>query len=371
MTTHRPFAVGVALSAALLALVAETAEAAGPSAAGGPVNAAFTRAADEYGVPRDLLVAVGYGQTRLEGHRGRPSQAGGYGVMHLVSNPVQQTLELAAELTGTDRDELRRDTDDNILGAAAVLRSYADGLGLDAAERAEPGAWYPAVARYGGGDDVAAVAYADAVYGLLTDGIEARIPTGETVHVEGRPVIPERGGYADVGQPLSALADTEGPDYPSARWVPAHPENYAPGRTAEITTVVVHVAQGYYDGTISWFQNPAARVSSHYVVRSRDGEVTQMVRDADSAWHAKTANASSIGIEHEGFIDEPAWFTEPMYRSSAELTRFLCDRYGIPRDREHIVGHVEVPGNDHTDPGPNWDWDHYLELVEQAGEGPD
>ncbi|MFD5316737.1 N-acetylmuramoyl-L-alanine amidase [Streptomyces sp. NPDC127098] len=363
MTTHRPFAVGVALSAALLTLVAGTAGAAAAHGPGtGPMNDAFTRAADVYGMPRDLLVAVGYGQTRLDGHQGRPSQAGGYGVMHLVENPVQQTLALAAELTGTDRDELRHDQGDNIMGAAAVLRSYADGLGLDAAERADPGAWYQVVARYGGGDDATAAGYADAVYALLTEGVEARTPTGETVLVHGQPVIPERGRYADL---LDSLADADdpGPDYPSARWEPAHEENFEPGRTSPITTVVVHVAQGYYDGTISWFQNPAARVSSHYVVRSSDGEVTQMVRDADTAWHAKSANASSIGIEHEGFIDEPAWFTETMYRSSAALTRFLCDSYDIPRDREHIVGHVEVPGNDHTDPGPNWDWDHYLDLV--------
>ncbi|MET9133681.1 hypothetical protein [Streptomyces antibioticus] len=41
-------------------------------------------------------------------------------------------------------------------------------------------------------------------------------------------------------------------------------------------------------------------------------------------------------------------------------------RYGIPVDREHIVGHVEVPGTDHTDPGEHWDWDRYMKLVAAA-----
>lgn len=27
------------------------------------------------------------------------------------------------------------------------------------------------------------------------------------------------------------------------------------------------------------------------------------------------------------------------------------------------MGHSEVPGNDHTDPGPYWDWDYYMSLV--------
>ena len=50
-------------------------------------------------------------------------------------------------------------------------------------------------------------------------------------------------------------------------------------------------------GTIAWFKNPASRVSAHYVI-ARDGTIFQLVRDADKAWHAKNANADSIGIEH-------------------------------------------------------------------------
>jgi N-acetyl-anhydromuramyl-L-alanine amidase AmpD len=55
-----------------------------------------------------------------------------------------------------------------------------------------------------------------------------------------------------------------------------------------------------------------------------------------------------------------------MYASSARLTAGICGRYGIPVDRRHIIGHVEVPGTDHTDPGPHWDWDRYIRLVHQA-----
>ncbi|WP_255308329.1 peptidoglycan-binding protein [Streptomyces marincola] len=343
--------------AALAALVAPTA----PAVAAGtaePVNAAFHEAAEEYGVPRDLLVAVGYGESRLDGHDGQPSQARGYGVMHLVDNPEHRTLDTAAEETGLPEARLRQDTAANIRGGAAVLRHYADTLGLSPGERADLDAWYPAVARYGGAtEDATARLYADAVYELLRDGVRAPVDGGETVEVAPRAVAPERGRYADAG-PV-ALSQ----DYPPARWVPAHSGNYSAGRTQPISAVVIHVTQGSYAGAISWFQNPAARVSAHYVIRSSDGEVTQTVRDADTAWHARSGNAYSIGLEHEGWVNDPAWFTDAMYRSSAALTRHLADRYGIPKDREHIVGHVEVPGNDHTDPGPNWDWDRYMELV--------
>lgn len=353
----------VALAGLALTATAHPAGAAPPpdtASRTGTVGRAFTQAAAEFGVPRDLLVTVGYGETHLDGHSGAPSQANGYGVMHLVSNPRHHTLDLAEDLTGEDRADLREDTGANIRGGAAVLRAYADELGLDAAHRRDVDAWYPVVARYGGASDPGtARLYADTVYTFLGQGVTARLAGREEISVPARAVAPQRGRYARAAGERAAAS----PDYPSANWVPAAAANYTAGRTAAITTVVVHVTQGSYAGTISWFQNPESEVSAHYVVRSSDGQITQMVRDSDTAYHARSANSSSLGIEHEGFIDNPSWFTDAMYRSSAALTSYLCERYGIPKDRGHIVGHVEVPGNDHTDPGPNWNWTYYMQLV--------
>ena len=322
-----------------------------------PMNQALSRAALRYDVPRDLLAAVGYGETHLDGHAGQPSRAGGYGVMHLVSSPANRSLERAAALTGRSEADLRRDTAANILGGAAVLRSDADTLGLDRAERRDINAWYPAVARYSGTRGAVAALYADSVYTFLAQGLRATVPGGERVTITSRPVAPEKGALA------TTKVTTKSPDYPSALWVPADPENYATGRTAKIDKVIIHVTQGSYAGTISWFQDPVSKVSSHYVIRSANGEITQMVRDKDTAYHAKSSNASAIGIEHEGFIDDATWFTDAMYRSSAALTKYLCERYGIPKDRTHIIGHSEAPGNDHTDPGPYWNWTYYMQLV--------
>lgn len=357
-----------ARASVLAALTATVLTAAGAPAladdgGSGPLDRALRRAAGESGVPRDLLAAVGYAETRLDGHAGRPSQADGYGVMHLVDAPAGRTLERAAALTGASPAALRADAATNVRGGAAVLRDYADRLGLDARERADVDAWYPVVARYGGTDGGASALYADAVYALLAQGIDAVVPGGERISVPGRPVAPQKDGVAsdDVRAPS--------PDYPSALWAPAHANNFAKGRSAEITKVVLHVMQGSYAGSINWFRNPAAGVSAHYLVRSSDGEITQAVRDGDTAYHVLGANPSTLGVEHEGFVDDPSWFTDTMYRSSAALTRHLCDRYGIPKDRAHIVGHNEMPGNDHTDPGPHWDWSRYMELVGEGAGG--
>ncbi|MFI6705242.1 N-acetylmuramoyl-L-alanine amidase [Nonomuraea sp. NPDC050478] len=347
----------ILIVAGLLALSGTTAAHASTETAQNPLAQAFDRAAAAYDVPRDLLVALAYAESRLDGHRGEPSASGGYGIMHLVSNPTAKTLEQAAKLTSKPVAALKSDDAANVLGGAAVLRAEADALGLGAAQRDDLGRWYPAVAAYAhAANDATARIYADAVYETLAAGVDAR-----GVQVKPRAVQPDQGEYAEQPRALAAAVD-----YPGALWVAANSANYAVSSrpsSDRIDRIVVHVMQGTYAGSISWFQNPAAKSSSHYLVRSSDGQITQMVREKDRAFHAKDWNRRSVGIEHEGFVDNASWFTDQMYRASAALTRNIADRYGIPKDRTHIVGHVEVPGNDHTDPGPHWDWAKYMSYV--------
>jgi N-acetyl-anhydromuramyl-L-alanine amidase AmpD len=168
-------------------------------------------------------------------------------------------------------------------------------------------------------------------------------------------------------------------EYPGYTSYPAAPSNYSvASRPASnpINKIIVHVTQGSWAGTINRFQDSRSQVSAHYTVRSSDGAVGQPVREKDSAWHAGnwSYNHTSIGIEHEGLVDESKWFTEVMYRSSAQLTAYLCNKYGVPRARSHVIGHNEVPDPydpdryggvvPHTDPGGYWDWSKYIGYVE-------
>ncbi|WP_189251420.1 N-acetylmuramoyl-L-alanine amidase, partial [Streptosporangium pseudovulgare] len=368
MKSPLPRRAAVFLTCSLISLLPLTTPASAAPAA--PLSDAFTSAATTYEVPRDLLVALAYAETHLDGHGGEPSASGGYGVMHLVGAPGSRALERAAALTGKPVPALKTDDAANVAGGAAVLRALADELRLDAADREDTGKWYQAVARYGGASspDVARL-YADTVYELLTSGVRAVTPAGETVSVPARAVRPDRGPY-EAARDLDRTFAAAAVDYPSAHWVPASTSNYAVSdrpNSDVIDRIVIHVTQGSYAGTISWFQNPAAAVSAHYVVRSSDGDITQMVREKDRAWHAGDYNRRSVGIEHEGYVDNATWFTDSMYRASAALTRNIADRYGIPKDRTHIVGHVEVPGASHTDPGRYWDWNRYMQYVGGSG----
>lgn len=140
-----------------------------------------------------------------------------------------------------------------------------------------------------------------------------------------------------------------------------------------IRYVVVHDTEEDYNPTLAEFQDSHAYVSAHYVIRSSDGLVTQMVPTKDVAWHAGNwyVNTHSVGVENEGFaLDGAKWFTNKLYHSLARLTRYQAKRFGFPLDRGHVIGHDQVPGPSspyqagmHWDPGTYFNWAHFMALA--------
>lgn len=169
------------------------------------------------------------------------------------------------------------------------------------------------------------------------------------------------------------------PDYPRARWYGAYHGNYSSANrpsSNRINKVVIHVVQGSFSSAINWFNDSRAGVSAHYTVRSSDGFVGQSVEEKDIAYHAGNwpVNQTAIGIEHEGFGDNPArWFTPEMYNSSARLTAYLCNKYNIPvrlvanSSQAGILAHRQATST--ACPG-RFDLNRYIRLVRQfAGSG--
>jgi len=192
-------------------------------------------------------------------------------------------------------------------------------------------------------------------------------------------------GLVLAASTVPALPVHASADYGPAIWNPAANCNYTAGRTAPVTHVTIHTTQGSYASTISWFQNCSAQVSAHYVVRSSDGQITQMVKESDKAWHVGNSNGYTVGIEHEGYISDPStWYTSAMYNASAALTRDILASRGlaqkvfdgsggwnaVPADSVYDVkGHVNYASQSHTDPGSGWDWARYKSLVANGSTG--
>ena len=203
-----------------------------------------------------------------------------------------------------------------------------------------------------------------------------------------------------------ALTSQAQPDYAGAQYVPpACTKWYTTGNGHSF--VVIHDMEGYYQTTISYLNrcdldtngNFNVAVSVYYAVNSLHngsdthghhenntndapvGEITQFVRESNYAWHVLCWNKYMFGTEHEGFVNDPAWYSQGMYQSSASLQRHLCDKYAIAKDRNHVIGHdewqtaswtnwmstnwpaIDTTCNDHTDPGQYWNWTYFMSLI--------
>ena len=258
--------------------------------------------------------------------------------------------------------------------AAQFVRVAAD-VGIPADELAAA-SWVRTRFRFAGDPETAiradALALRDGTLGddrLLRD-IDAALARGISgLDANGRKLIVTRRSESTGG--LSEV--TQGLDYTGATWVAASTSNYqvASRGVGAIDHIVIHDTEGSFAGSVSWFQDPTAQVSAHYIVRSSDGHIDQMVAEKNIAWHDACFNANTIGIEHEGYAAHPdAWFTEAMYEKSAALTAYLTDKYGIAKEHGPILGHGEAPDcSTHTDPGAGWNWGHYIELVKAGGAG--
>ncbi|WP_016909229.1 N-acetylmuramoyl-L-alanine amidase [Streptomyces xiaopingdaonensis] len=412
--------MSVASAALVVPLLSAGAPAGAEESGPGALQQQFERAAEEYDVPVGVLLGVSYLQSRWDAHAGAPSVSGGYGPMHLTDarkalaasaapghghaedprgDPSRgartagsaapaaaeiparlRTLPRAAQLTGLSAAELRTAPEANLRGGAALLAQAQKRLGKPAA--ADPAAWFEAVASYpSGGAKPSATAFARDVFDVVRAGEERTTDTGAKVTLRPHPGL--RAPSAAEGRAGGA----ECPSRADCEWYPAPYEEYEGDdgtrdygnhdtsrrpSSHKIDHIVVHDTEATYEGTLKLVKDPQY-VSWNYTLRSSDGHVAQHVRNRDTAWHAGNwyMNAKSVGIEHEGFLTDPdAWYTEAMYRSSARLVRYLAHRYDVPLDRQHIVGHDNVPATTtsgipgmHTDPGPYWDWQRYFTLL--------
>lgn len=376
-------------------------------------DAYFEQAGNEFGVPADLLRGLSFAETRWT-HMTWPDDETNsactglprvYGVMGLWDNDYfGHSLREAAALIGRSPSVLKEDPLQNIRGAAALLKKYfeetakPDGFAAGSLE-----SWQNAIARFSGfPQQEIAHRRGLEIYSLLSNGyardrirIEQRVidlPAVERyVHSFASAEAPVLSGSAPDGSASQ-------PDYPLAKWNAAVTGNF--GTTLiQQKFVVIHDVEGSYLGCISWFKNTSAGVSAHYVLNTNPygvnsttkapntspdapvGEVTQMVEEKYRAYHVGCWNSYMIGIEHEGYASVSGWYTPEGMTASSKLVKYLCSKYNIPKDRNHVIAHQEWQNatwrnwvtstgqgfdptcNTHVDPGIYWNWSTFMSLV--------
>ncbi len=125
--------------------------------------------------------------------------------------------------------------------------------------------------------------------------------------------------------------------------------------------------------------------SVHYVI-DREGNIWCFVPEDRVAWHAgqgswkgdpeleNRMSFHSIGIEllavgsekdMEKYLNSEEYkkipekyigYTDAQYEALKSLLADLCERYGFPADREHVIGHEEYATDRKRDPGELFDW---------------
>jgi N-acetylmuramoyl-L-alanine amidase-like protein len=106
-----------------------------------------------------------------------------------------------------------------------------------------------------------------------------------------------------------------------------------PDKVKPLRMVVVHTAEGGYEGTVSWLCNPDSEASSHLVLNEDGSRATQLVRYGDRAWTQSAFNPYAISIEMAGSLSTrwrhpvQAW---KQLRSLARIVAFLLKEFKLP-----------------------------------------
>ncbi len=177
---------------------------------------------------------------------------------------------------------------------------------------------------------------------------------------------------------------------------------FTKGRTKPIRLIVLHTMESQEKpstaiNVAAWFSDRkrSPQASAHVCVDGSQATVkpgqkypapiVRLVDDGDTAWAAPGANADGLHIEMAGIAAQSVanWadpYSLAVLDNAAAVAVVWVKKYGITVKRlsqveildgktPGFIGHVDathafkIPGADHTDPGANFPWVYFLQLV--------
>lgn len=185
----------------------------------------------------------------------------------------------------------------------------------------------------------------------------------------------------------------QSPDHPELRFVQA--QDYTRGRPdGPPLFIVIHDMEAgessdRAENTAAYFASGSGgrNVSAHYCVD--DNSIVQCVKLGDVAWTVGNRPGNNRGINWElsGFARQTRaqWldaFGRAMFARMAPYVRADAAKYKIPLRRctiadlkafrPGITSHNDLRlafgGTTHTDPGPNFPWDVFMQIMQQEGD---
>jgi N-acetyl-anhydromuramyl-L-alanine amidase AmpD len=137
-------------------------------------------------------------------------------------------------------------------------------------------------------------------------------------------------------------------------------QNYSAGPTKK-SAIVLHFTLGAYNGAVNWLSNANRpnRSSANFVIGRNQGEIVQLVKITDIAWHAgiiSNPNDRAKRIMKKNL--DGSWVNPNQYTIGIELAA----GYDVDQD-----GAVEPNENDVTE----WQYQALVELVKSFTNNPD
>ena len=164
---------------------------------------------------------------------------------------------------------------------------------------------------------------------------------------------------------------------PSISWVGMTRPHFWEGRGQPVRCIVVHSTAGRFPGDYNWLRNGGhptdknSAVSVHFYI-SKQGVISQMVKEGDRAWHAGVSawqidgirreglNHWSIGIELENANNGVDPYPKAQFDACIALVKYLASKYSVPRSQ--VVTHYQISPGRKTDPR-GFPWDRFLDEV--------
>lgn len=176
----------------------------------------------------------------------------------------------------------------------------------------------------------------------------------------------------------------QSPEYPDLKWMP--PRSWTNANRGSVQLIVIHTTEGSAHGQsaedgAAYDQRRTDGTSAHYFVDSTS--VVQCVRTNDQA-HTARAQGNRRGIQYElcGKAGSQNWqsdYSQAMLARAAKQAARDAKKWGIPvlhltvaqvrAGVQGFCGHWDItrafPQDDgsHTDPGPNFPWSQFLDMV--------
>lgn len=184
------------------------------------------------------------------------------------------------------------------------------------------------------------------------------------------------------------------PEYPDLKWV--QPASWDNSNRTSVQLIVIHTTEGSAHGQ-------SAEDGAAYDARRTDGTSTHYFHDCDSTVHcvrtedqAHTARkqGNKRGIHHE-LCGKAGWsastwsndYCTAMLKRAAKQCARDAAKWGIPikhltvsevdAGKRGFCSHHDITrafpedGGTHTDPGPNFPWSRFLDMVRAEAEGDD